>query len=155
MGPWGYSAREGVGAPKAGVVTAQVLLGEELVGYLAAAGDQVAFTFDGAYLVRADRAVLGQAFEDRDLSTVAYPHLHRRLALGLVDSDATTSAALTEVSYAGIRELATWAGEPPDAIESEVRDFVARARAAWRDVRSLAPEFVAGAVDLHLETVAL
>jgi serine/threonine-protein kinase HipA len=89
------------------------------------------------------------------VSTIAYPRLHRRLALGLVDSDATTSPALSGITYADIRELATWAGEPPDAVESEVRGFVERARAAWRDVRSLAPEFVAEAIDVHLATVAL
>lgn len=87
--------------------------------------------------------------------TVAYPDLHQRLALGLVDSDETTSAALTGVTYSDLRELATWAGESPDAIESEIREFVATARTAWTAVRTLAPEFVAKAIDHHLASVVL
>lgn len=50
-------------------MTVQVTLGDVLVGYLERAGDVVAFTFDGAYLARPDRPVLGQAFEDRVLTT--------------------------------------------------------------------------------------
>lgn len=49
-------------------MTAQVWLGEVLVGYLEPVGDVVAFTFDGAYLADPSRPVLGQAFEDRFLS---------------------------------------------------------------------------------------
>jgi serine/threonine-protein kinase HipA len=43
------------------------LLGDDLIGTLAPTGDVIAFTFDAAYLARADRPVLGQAFEDRVL----------------------------------------------------------------------------------------
>lgn len=49
-------------------MSAQVMLGDVLVGYLDPAGDVVSFTFDAAYLARPDRPVLGQAFEDRLLS---------------------------------------------------------------------------------------
>lgn len=49
-------------------MTAQVMLGDVLVGYLERARDVIAFTFDEAYLARPDRPVLGQAFEDRVLS---------------------------------------------------------------------------------------
>jgi serine/threonine-protein kinase HipA len=49
-------------------MTAQVMLGDVLVGYLERAGDVIAFTFDEAYLALPDRPVLGQAFEDRVLT---------------------------------------------------------------------------------------
>jgi hypothetical protein len=66
-----------------------------------------------------------------------------------------TPIALEAITYRDLRELAEQAGEPPDAIESDARDFVERTRSAWREVRGDAPSFVAEAVDRHLEWVAL
>ncbi len=50
-------------------MTAHVLLGDVLVGYLEPEGDVVAFRFDAAYLDLPGKPVLGQEFEDRVLST--------------------------------------------------------------------------------------
>ncbi len=66
-----------------------------------------------------------------------------------------THIAMDAITYRDVRELAEQAGEPAEAIESDVRGFVARTRAAWREVRGDAPSFVAEAVDRHLERVAL
>lgn len=92
------------------------------------------------------------------VSTVAYPSLKRELPLGFVqpeDPARMTRTRMEAVTYRDVRELAEQAGEPADAIESDVRSFVERARAAWREVRGDAPSFVAAAVDRHLERVAL
>jgi serine/threonine-protein kinase HipA len=92
------------------------------------------------------------------VSTVAYPSLDRRLSLGFLQPDEparATRVALDAVTYRDVRELAEQAGEPADAIESDVRGFVERARNAWREVRGDAPSFVAEAIDRHLERVAL
>lgn len=92
------------------------------------------------------------------VSTVAYPGLHRTLPLGFVqpeDPAHATRIVLEAITYRDFRELAEQAGEPGDALESEVRGFVERARSTWREVRGDAPSFVAEAVDRHLERVAL
>ena len=92
------------------------------------------------------------------VSTVAYPSVHRTLPLGFVepeDPTRMTQIAMAAITYRDVRELAEQAGEPADAIESDVRGFVERARTAWREVRGDAPSFVAAAVDRHLEGVAL
>lgn len=92
------------------------------------------------------------------VSTVAYPSLNRELPLGFVqpeDPARMTRIAMEAITYRDVRELAEQADEPADAIESDVRGFVERARTAWREVRGDAPSFVAEAVDRHLERVAL
>jgi serine/threonine-protein kinase HipA len=92
------------------------------------------------------------------VSTIAYPSVHRTLPLGFVepeDPTRMTRIAMDDVTYRHVRELAEQAGEPADAIESDVRGFVERARTAWKEVRGDAPSFVAEAVDRHLERVAL
>ena len=92
------------------------------------------------------------------VSTVAYPSVHRELPLGFVqpeDPARMTRIAMEAITYRDVRELAEQAGEPADAIESDVRGFVERARTAWREVRGDAPSFVAEAVDRHLKRVAL
>ena len=92
------------------------------------------------------------------VSTVAYQSLKHELPLGFVqpeDPARTTRIAMEAITYSDVRELAEQAGEPADAIESDVRDFVERARTAWKEVRGDAPSFVATAVDRHLERVAL
>ena len=80
------------------------------------------------------------------------------LPLGFVqpeDPTRMTRIAMEAITYRDVRELAEQAGESADAIESDVRDFVALARTAWREVRGDAPSFVAAAIDRHLERVAI
>lgn len=92
------------------------------------------------------------------VSTVAYPSVHHTLPLGFVvpeDPARMTRIEMEAITYRDVRELAEQADEPADAIESDVRDFVARARTAWKEVRGDAPSFVAAAIDRHLERVAL
>ena len=92
------------------------------------------------------------------VSTVAYTSLNHELPLGFVqpeDPAMMRRVTMEAVTYRDIRELAEQAGEPADAVESDVRYFVERARTAWREVRGDAPLFVAAAVDRHLERVAL
>lgn len=92
------------------------------------------------------------------ICTVAYPNLDRTLPLGFVkpeDPARMKPIAMEAISYRDVRELAEQAGEPADTIASDVRDFVERARTAWKEIRSDAPSFVAEAVDRHLERVAL
>jgi serine/threonine-protein kinase HipA len=92
------------------------------------------------------------------VATVAYPSIHRTLPLGFLqqeDPARTPRTAMDAITYRDVRELAEQAGEPADAIEADVRGFIERARAAWRDVRGDAPAFVAEAVDRHIERVAL
>jgi serine/threonine-protein kinase HipA len=92
------------------------------------------------------------------VSTVAYATLKHELPLGFVqpeDPARMSRIAMEDITYSHVRELAEQAGESADAIESDVRDFVVRARTAWREVRGDAPSFVAAAVDRHLEKVAL
>lgn len=50
-------------------MSAYVLLGDDVVGYLSVEGNTVAFRFDADYLNRPNRPVLGQAFEDRRLTS--------------------------------------------------------------------------------------
>lgn len=92
------------------------------------------------------------------VSTVAYPRLNRTLPLAFLQLEQpvnSTQVALDAITYRDFRELAEQVGEPASAVESDVRDFVDRARAAWREVRGDAPSFVAEAVNLHLERVSL
>jgi len=91
------------------------------------------------------------------VSTVAY-RMKSELPLGFVqpeDPTRMTRIAMEAITYRDVRELAEQAGESADAIESDVRDFVALARTAWREVRGDAPSFVAAAIDRHLERVAI
>jgi serine/threonine-protein kinase HipA len=92
------------------------------------------------------------------VSTVAYGSLDHMLPLGFVqpeDPHRMARIALEAITYRDFRELAEQAGEPADAIESDVRGFVERARATWGEVKGGAPSFVAEAVDRHLKRVAL
>lgn len=92
------------------------------------------------------------------VATVAYPSVHRTLPLGFVvpeDPTRMTRIEMKAITYRDVRELAEQAGESADAIESDVREFVERARTAWREVRGDAPSFVATAVDRHLDSIAL
>jgi serine/threonine-protein kinase HipA len=92
------------------------------------------------------------------VSTVAYPSLDRTLPLAFVEAREPTSMtriAIEAITYRDIRELAEWAGESADAVESDIRSFAEQARRAWREVRGEAPSFVTEAVDRHLGQIAL
>lgn len=92
------------------------------------------------------------------ISTIAYPSLHRTMPLGFVQPEDPVQMkpiAMETISSRDVRELAEQAGEPADEIAADMRDFVERARTAWKEIRSDAPSFVAEAVDRHLERVAL